>query len=108
MQPSLSNILGSWKEIAVFLHRGVRTVQRWERDEGLPVHRHNHLKRGTIIAYPSEIERWMKERRAEHATALSIQSQPNLTPRIYAQVDHTHLMALCVAARSRAEHARHR
>ena len=32
--------LDSWKEIAAYLNRGVRTVRRWEREEGLPVHRH--------------------------------------------------------------------
>ena len=31
--------LNGWKEIAVFLGKGVRTVQRWERDHGLPIHR---------------------------------------------------------------------
>ena len=34
--------LDSWKEIATFLNRGVRTVQRWEATEGLPVRRHQH------------------------------------------------------------------
>ena len=33
-----SNIrLNSWKEIAAYLRCGVRTVQRWEKSEGLPV-----------------------------------------------------------------------
>ena len=34
--------LDSWKEIAAYLGRGIRTVQRWEREEGLPVHRLAH------------------------------------------------------------------
>ena len=34
--------LDSWKEIAAYLGRGIRTVQRWEREEGLPVHRIAH------------------------------------------------------------------
>src|SRR4051812_33630088 len=34
-----SNTLQSWKEIAAYLKRGVRTVQRWERSHGLPVRR---------------------------------------------------------------------
>ena len=42
--------LDSWKEIATYLGRGVRTVQRWEREEGLPVHRLNHEKRGNVYA----------------------------------------------------------
>ena len=38
--------LDSWKEIASYLERTVRTVQRWEKKDGLPVHRHQHEKRG--------------------------------------------------------------
>jgi DNA-binding transcriptional regulator YiaG len=34
--------LDSWKEIAAYLKRGARTVQRWEREERLPVHRLPH------------------------------------------------------------------
>lgn len=32
--------LDSWQEIAIFLQRDVRTVQRWEKHAGLPVYRH--------------------------------------------------------------------
>ena len=50
--------LDSWKEIAVYLKRDVRTVQRWEKQEGLPVHRHLHRKQGTVYAYQPEIDAW--------------------------------------------------
>ena len=50
--------LDSWKEIAAFLGRGIRTVQRWERDEGLPVHRLPHAERGSVFADPAEINAW--------------------------------------------------
>ena len=40
--------LDSWKEIASFLKRDVKTVQRWERREGMPVHRHVHEKLGSV------------------------------------------------------------
>src|SRR5271166_3609850 len=50
--------LESWGEIAAYLKRDVRTVQRWERDEGLPVHRHQHKDRGTVYAFTGEIDRW--------------------------------------------------
>jgi tetratricopeptide (TPR) repeat protein len=55
--------LDSWKEIAAHLGRTVRTVQRWERDEGLPVHRHLHNKLGSVYAYTDEIDRWWAEER---------------------------------------------
>src|SRR5438270_2139991 len=50
--------LESWKDIAVYLGRDIRTVQRWEKKEGLPVHRHIHEKLGTVYAYKSEIDIW--------------------------------------------------
>ena len=50
--------LDSWKEIASFFGRGVTTVQRWEEVEALPVHRHEHAKRGTVYAFKSELKRW--------------------------------------------------
>ena len=56
------DFLDSWKEISLFLKRGIRTVQRWEATEGLPVHRHRHLKRGTVFAFASEIDGWLKTR----------------------------------------------
>lgn len=56
--------LESWKEIAAYLNRAVRTVRRWEKDEGLPVHRHLHQKLGTVYAHTGEIDAWWEGRRA--------------------------------------------
>src|SRR6185437_7033869 len=50
--------LDSWKEIAGFLRRDVRTVQRWEKKEGLPVYRHQHEKLGSVYAYRPELAAW--------------------------------------------------
>ena len=54
--------LDSWKEIASYLQRTLATVNRWEKNEGLPVHRHLHDKRGTVYAYKSEIDVWLGKR----------------------------------------------
>jgi non-specific serine/threonine protein kinase len=54
--------LESWKEIAAYLNRGVRTVRRWEMGEGLPVHRHVHRTLGSVYAYKSEIDAWRQSR----------------------------------------------
>ena len=54
--------LDSWKEIADYLDREVRTVQRWEKTENLPVHRHEHQKKSTVYAYTSELDEWRKNR----------------------------------------------
>jgi len=59
----LESRLDSWKEIAAYLGRGIRTVQRWEREEGLPVHRLLHEKRGSIYARRDELTAWWESRR---------------------------------------------
>ena len=55
--------LGSWKEIAAYLRAGVRSVQRWEETEQLPVHRHAHDKRSTVYAFKRELDEWYEGRR---------------------------------------------
>ena len=40
------------KEIAAYLNRDVTTVQRWEKREAMPVHRHLHAKRGLLFFFP--------------------------------------------------------
>lgn len=62
-EPSPNDRLNSWKEIAAYLKRDVRTLHRWEAEEGLPIRRHLHKKRGSVYAYKSEIEAWWNERR---------------------------------------------
>jgi len=50
--------LDSWKEIANYFRREVRTVQLWEKREGLPVHRHFHKQLGSVFAFRSELKTW--------------------------------------------------
>jgi len=54
--------LESWKEIAAYLGRDVTTVRRWEKGEGLPVHRHIHNKLGSVYAYTTELDAWRSNR----------------------------------------------
>jgi TolB-like protein len=54
--------LDSWKEIAAYLNRDVTTVQRWEKREGMPVHRHVHDKRGSVYALNPELDAWLQSR----------------------------------------------
>ncbi len=56
--------LDSWKEIASYLRKSVRSVQRWEAEEGMPVRRHLHGKAGTVYAFAPELDAWWKERGA--------------------------------------------
>ena len=72
-----SDRLDSWKGIAAYLKRDPRTVRRWERQEGLPVHRHLHGRKGSIYAFPREIDKWLIGRRVtEEAGQLSLGRVP--------------------------------
>jgi hypothetical protein len=62
--------LESWKEIAAYLGRGVTTVQRWENDKGLPIHRLPHAKKGSVFAFTRELDAW-RVARAQLGTARS-------------------------------------
>jgi TolB-like protein/tetratricopeptide (TPR) repeat protein len=55
--------LDSWKEIAAYLKRDVTTVQRWEKREGMPVHRQLHDRMGSVYAFGSELDSWVQGRR---------------------------------------------
>ena len=55
--------LDSWKEIAAFMKRDVKTVQRWEKREGMPVHRHVHDKLGSVYAFRADLDAWSRNRR---------------------------------------------
>ena len=60
--PAPSDRLDSWKEIAVYFRRDVRTVRRWEQSLGLPVHRHRHKRGVSVYAYKTEVDAWWERR----------------------------------------------
>ena len=55
-----SDMLNSWKEVATYLGRGVRTVQRWEQELGLPVRRPRGKTRSAVIAFRTELDQWLQ------------------------------------------------
>jgi hypothetical protein len=55
-----TRILNSWKEIATYLGRGVRTIQRYEEELGLPIHRPGARERSAVLAFTDELERWLR------------------------------------------------
>lgn len=69
-------MLNSWKEIASYLDRGVRTVQRWERELQLPIHRIGKGKRSPVYAITTELKLWI--RTTEIPRAQKTAPQPNL------------------------------
>ena len=54
--------LDSWKDIATYLGRGVRTVQSWEANKKLPVHRLKHNAHYTVYAWADEVDAWLMSR----------------------------------------------
>ena len=70
--------LSSWKRIAVHFNRDVTTVQRWERREGMPVHRHVHDKQGSVYAFRSELDAWWEGRRGKLADSDEVLPRPAL------------------------------
>ena len=73
----------SWKEIASYLTSSVRTVQRWEKDERLPVHRHAHARQDTVYAYQDEIDAW----RADRDRQITRGSTPQSTEMAFLQAE---------------------
>lgn len=71
--------LTSWKEIAGYLARGVRTVQEWEKTEGLPVHRHRHRRQSSVYAYPDELDAWWRQH--AESVAAAAPDAPAVPPR---------------------------
>ena len=67
--PSDEKPLQSWKEIAAYLDRDVRTAIRWENEEALPVRRHRTGGRGSVYAYPAELDAWRAERKPRAGAA---------------------------------------
>ena len=63
-RPETKERLESWKEIAAYLGREVRTVQGWEKNEALPIHRHQHARFGSVYAFKAELDAWREARRS--------------------------------------------
>lgn len=70
--------LDSWKEIAKYLSRDVRTVQRWERRHRLPVHRLPGAAKPRVYALASELDEWMQEGLSRTADSASVAVLPFL------------------------------
>lgn len=64
--PPPARVLNSWKEIAAYLGRGVRTVQRWEQELNLPVHRPRGAERSAVLAFPRELDQWLARTPLHH------------------------------------------
>jgi hypothetical protein len=68
--------LESWKEIASFFERDEKTVRRWEKDLGLPVHRLPGLSKGRVYAFAEELSAWSKRPQEAETAADSLRWNP--------------------------------
>jgi hypothetical protein len=65
---AVSVSLQSWKEISEYMNRGIRTLQRWEKKYGLPIHRPSARDRSAVFALTAEIDEWMRNTHTNHVT----------------------------------------
>jgi hypothetical protein len=64
--------LTGWNEIREYLGKGVRTVQRWERHQGLPVRRSGEGRKGTVLALPRELDAWVQNQKLRSGSNVSV------------------------------------
>lgn len=88
--PALEGRLDSWKEIAAYLKREVRTVQRWEKSAALPIHRLRIERQSTVYAYKTELDAWY----GDHRPGAEFDSEDNKILSFF----HTHRIPLWVTA----------
>ncbi len=70
-----ASVLTSWKEIASYLGKGVRTVQRWERQLGLPVRRPvNCAQKRIVLARRADLDAWIAQHWSEAVRAAESKS----------------------------------
>lgn len=89
-------ILNSWKEIAQYLGRGVRTVQRWEAELGLPVRRPRGKRRSAVIAVSVELDRWMEHRPLHLGDPFNVNGGPDSALHVLVIEDNVTDLNSCV------------
>ena len=90
--------LNSWKEIASYLDRDPRTVQMWEKYEGLPVHRLTHRSRASVYAFSGELDAWLRGRRSPSAVELMDEAPPEPSGFSSTTLRHTYPYLFAAAA----------
>jgi hypothetical protein len=79
-------VFNSWKEIASYLGKGVRTVQRWEVQFGLPVQRPNIKNKGVVRASREELDHWVATRWSQRPSVSSLDDTLNELRRTVAEL----------------------
>jgi CheY-like chemotaxis protein len=90
--------LNSWKEIAQYLGRGVRTVQRWEAELGLPVRRPRGTSRSAVVAVTSELDQWMARSPLHKPESSRLESAATMPIHVLVVEDSVADLNACVSA----------
>lgn len=89
-----ADVLNSWKEIATYVGRGIRTVQRWEQELQLPVRRPRGKQRSAVIALKQDIDLWLRTPHGEARVR-----KPHITPETHARLlKNTETLQVRIAA----------
>jgi hypothetical protein len=89
-------VLNSWKEIASYLGRGVRTVQRYERELHLPVRRFHGKPHASVIALPGDLDAWLRDVAVSDRTLSPKSRAAAVANAVRASVAHSrHLRSQC-------------
>lgn len=73
-------LLEAWKDIAAYMRRDVRTVQRWEKSLDLPIYRLQDSRSGPVFAYKKELDAWWQKRAVQVAPNQANISRPDQPP----------------------------
>jgi|SRR5690242_8813307 len=65
-------VLHSWKDIANYTGRGIRTLQRYEVGLGFPIHRVAGKPRSAVLAFSDEIDAWLSKAPTASTTAEAV------------------------------------
>jgi len=95
---SKNEILNFWKEVAEYLGRGTRTVQRWEQDLGLPVRRPRGKRHSAVMALRQDLDSWVRNRP-------QINDQGN-GDRLDSPLGHTPILSQCAQIRDTIQTSR--
>ena len=97
-----STVLSSWKDIARYLGKGVRTVQRWEQHLGLPVRRPaGASQKSAVLLHREDVDAWLATRFVPRTVAVD---KTNRIPEVSNSVRNELRQALKTAHELRDAH----
>src|SRR5215472_1561813 len=109
-KPARPQILAGWKEIANYLRKGVRTVQRYERQLALPIHRPAGKSLAAVVAIPTELDKWVtaSPRRDASPNRRALETRTNRLRANFLQIDCEIALTFCSLALATSDQEKRR